>query len=172
MCERGPGVCELYSASKWSNIKMNISLDWCFHIGICKSCQSDTDIHKNQGQREHLCLAKYQQRNVHVPLSRYANLLVAHAPGMPGTFFPPPRVSDPDMHNGPCVTHVPWCMPGPLTSGFLLSWWRGKRSRHSRRMRNQQFCVSGKRPIGKTAWMYYDTIPRIFRIGMLYVYWT
>ena len=25
--------------------------------------------------------------------------------------------------------------------------WRGKRSRHSRRMRNPQFCVSGKRPI-------------------------
>ena len=26
--------------------------------------------------------------------------------------------------------------------------WRGKCSRHSRRMRNPQFCVSGKRPIG------------------------
>ena len=25
--------------------------------------------------------------------------------------------------------------------------WRGKRSRHSRRMRNPQFCVSGKRPM-------------------------
>ena len=74
---------------------------------------------------------------------------VAHAPGMPGTFFPPPRVSDPDMHHGTCLTHVPWWMPGSLTSGFRWSQWRGKRSRHSRRMRNSQFYVSGKRPIGR-----------------------
>ena len=46
-----------------------------------------------------------------------------------------------------CVTHVPWCMPGLLTSGFLRSRWRGKRSQHSRRMRNLQFYVSGKRPM-------------------------
>ena len=31
---------------------------------------------------------------------------------MPGTFSSPLRVSDPDMHHGACVTHVPWCMPG------------------------------------------------------------
>ena len=67
---------------------------------------------------------------------------------MLGTFSPPPLVSDPDMHHGTCVTHVPWCMPGWLTSGFLWSRWRGKLSRQSRRMRNPQFCVSGKRPIG------------------------
>ena len=67
--------------------------------------------------------------------------------GVPGTFSPPPRVSDPDMHHGTCVTHVPWCMPGSLTSGFLWSRWWGKRSRHSRRMRKPQFYVSGKRPI-------------------------
>ena len=45
---------------------------------------------------------------------------------MPGTFSPQPRVSDPDMHHGTCVTHVPWCMPGSLTSSFLWSRWRGK----------------------------------------------
>ena len=28
--------------------------------------------------------------NVHGPLTRYVKLWVAHAPGMPGTFFPPP----------------------------------------------------------------------------------
>ena len=60
---------------------------------------------------------------------------------------PPPRVSDPDMHHGICVTHVSWCMPGSLTSGFLWSWWRGKRSRYSRCMRNPQFYVCGKRPM-------------------------
>ena len=78
------------------------------------------------------------------PLTRYAKLRVAHAPGRE-RFPRPPRVRDPDIHHGTCVTHVPWCMPGLLTNGFLWSWWRGKRSR---RMRNPQFFVSGKRPVG------------------------
>ena len=81
------------------------------------------------------------------PLARYVKLRVAHAPGMPGTLSPPPRVSDNDMHHGTWVTHVPWCMPGSLTSGLLWSWWRGKHSRHSWRMRNSQFYVSSKRPM-------------------------
>ena len=67
--------------------------------------------------------------------------------GNAGNVFPPPRVSDPEMHHGTCVTQVPWCMPGSLTSGFIWSRLRGKRARHSRRMRNPQFSVSGKRPI-------------------------
>ena len=45
-----------------------------------------------------------------------------------GTFFPPSWVSDPDMHHGSYVTHGPWCMPGSLTSGLLLSkWWKNVR---------------------------------------------
>ena len=84
---------------------------------------------------------------IHGPLTRYAKLRVAHAPGMPGTFSPPSLVIDPDMHHGTCLTHVPWCMSGSITSGSLWNRWRGKRSRHSRRMRNPQFCVSGKRPM-------------------------
>ena len=83
----------------------------------------------------------------HGPPTRYVQLCLAHAPGMQGTFSPPPWVSDPDMHHGTCVTHVPWCMSGSLTRGFLWSWWRVKRSRHSWRMRNPRFYVSGKRPI-------------------------
>ena len=71
----------------------------------------------------------------------------AHATGMPGTFSPPPRISDPEMHHGTCVRHVPWCMSWSLTSGFLWFRWRRKRSRYSRRMRNLQFNVSGKRPV-------------------------
>ena len=46
-----------------------------------------------------------------------------------------------------CITARAWCMPGSLTSSFIWSWWRGKRSRHSRRMRNPQFDVPGKRPM-------------------------
>ena len=85
--------------------------------------------------------------NCHGPLTRYVKLWVAHAPGMPGTFSPPLWVNDPGMHRGRCVTHLPWCMPGSLTSVFR--WW-GKRSLHSRSMCNPQFGVSGKRPMMKS----------------------
>ena len=88
----------------------------------------------------------------HGPLTRYAILRVAHAPGMPGKFSSPPRVSDHDMHHGTCVTHAPWCMPGSLTTGSLWSRRWGKRSRHSRRMRNPPFWVSDKRPLRDVAW--------------------
>ena len=76
----------------------------------------------------------------HGPLVRYVKLRVAHALGI---FSPPLWVNVPDMH---CGTHVPWCMLGSLTSGFLGSRWHGKRSRYSRHMCNQQFYISGKRP--------------------------
>ena len=56
--------------------------------------------------------------------------------GNVGNVSSPARVSDPDMHHGTCVTHVPWCMSGSQTSGFLWRRWRGKRSR---RLRNLQF---------------------------------
>ena len=63
----------------------------------------------------------------------------------PTTHPTPPWVSNPDMHHGTCVTHMPWCLPGTLTSGCLWSRWRGKGSHHSRRMRNPLFYVSGRR---------------------------
>ena len=43
--------------------------------------------------------------------------------GNAGNVFPrrrfqrKPLVSDPGMHHGTCVTHVPWCMSGLLTCG-------------------------------------------------------
>ena len=89
------------------------------------------------------CLRRRKQK----PWASYVILQVAHAPGMPGTFSPPPRVSDPHMHHGTCVAHVSWCIRGSLTSGFLSSRWWGKRSRHSWHMRNLQFYVSGQRPM-------------------------
>ena len=62
---------------------------------------------------------KVWSRICHGPLTTYVKLRVAHAPGMPGTFSPPPKplVSHPGMHHGTCVTHVPWCMSGSLTHG-------------------------------------------------------
>ena len=73
----------------------------------------------------------------HGTLTRYVNLRVAHALGMPGTIAPLPRFSDLDMHHGTCVTHVPSFLSGSLTSGFL---W--KRSRHSWHMPNPYFFTS------------------------------
>ena len=78
-------------------------------------------------------------------------LRVAHAPRMLGTFSPPLRASEPGIHDDTCMTHVPWCMPESLTSGFLWRCWRGNHYRQSRPMHNQQFYVSGKRPIGRSA---------------------
>ena len=71
----------------------------------------------------------------------------AHAPEMPGAISPPPTskqtvISDPGMHHGTCVTHLPWCL-----SGSLIARWRGKGSRHSRRTHSTEFCVSSKRPV-------------------------
>ena len=105
------------------------------------------------------------------PLARYVKLRVVHAPGMPGTFSPPPRVSDPDIHHGTCVTHVSWCIPESLTSGFLWSRWRGKRSLHSRRMRKPQFNISGKRPMGVCHWNVCFSCLMIWWSGVPTVVW-
>ena len=76
------------------------------------------------------------------------NSRVTHAPGMPGMFSPPTRVSDPAMHHGTCVTHVPWCMPGSLTSGFIWSRWRKKTTFPAFAVHVQpKFYISGKRPM-------------------------
>ena len=53
-----------------------------------------------------------------------------------------PLVSDPDKHHG-TVRHA--C--AVMYIGITNPRWRGKRSRHSPRMRNPQFYVSGKRPL-------------------------
>ena len=83
----------------------------------------------------------------HGPFSRYEKLWVAHAPAMPGTFSPPPRVGDPDMHHGVYVTHVPWCVPRSPSNSFLWVSVGENISRYSRRMPSPQFYVSGKRPM-------------------------
>ena len=83
-----------------------------------------------------------------------------------GNVSPSPRVSDPDMHYGTCVTRVPWCMPGSLTSSFLWSQWQGKRSRHSQRMHNPQFYVSGKRSNHWSLVVHIYCVARIMACGL------
>ena len=97
----------------------------------------------------------------HGPLARYARLRIAHAPGMPGTFSPSPQVSDPDMYHGTCVTHVPWCMPGSLTSGFLWNRRRGKTFPAFPAHAHPQFYVSGKRPMMALSGYAMDTASHI-----------
>ena len=118
--------------------------------GLWKACTISEIPIESHSLRQHwweLHVASANWDVYHGSLARNVILWVAHAPGIPGTFSPPPRVSDPDIPHGTCVTHVPWCMPGSLTSGLFWSGWWGNRSRHSRRMRNRQFYVSGKRPM-------------------------
>ena len=86
-------------------------------VDICLACLSLVPVNVCSLLSIFLSLVSLTPR--YRPLTRYVNLRVAHAPGMPGTFSTRPRVSDPDMHHGTCVTHVPWCMPGWLTCGFL-----------------------------------------------------
>ena len=84
----------------------------------------------------------------HGPLTRCVKLWVGHAPGILGTFPCHRGLAIPTCITArTCVMHVPWCMSVSLTSGSLWNRWRGNRSRHSRRIRNPQFYVSGKRPI-------------------------
>ena len=51
------------------------------------------------------------------------NIACCACAGNAGNVFPrrrfqrKPLVSDPGMHHGTCVTHVPWCMSGSLASG-------------------------------------------------------
>ena len=74
--------------------------------------------------------------------TRYVKLRIVHAPACRERFPCHRRLVIPT-----CITARALSMPGSLTSGFFWSRWRGKRSWHSRRMRNPQFYVAGKRSI-------------------------
>ena len=53
------------------------------------------------------------------PLTKYVKLLVSHAPGMPGTFSPPPRVYNTDMHTTRTVSFE--VGGGETVPGILLA---------------------------------------------------
>ena len=58
-----------------------------------------------------------------------------------------PLVSDPSMHHITCVTK-----PAVMHVGIANPRWWGKRSRHSRRMRDPQYYQSGNRPLDANDW--------------------
>ena len=84
----------------------------------------------------------------HGPLTRFVKLRVVYAPGMPRTF------SRHQLQMKPIVSERSRCVARHVRHARSVMhirvanprWW-GKRSRHSRRMRNPQSYVSGKRPI-------------------------
>ena len=118
--------------SSIQNRNMNISVlnGTLLHSGICELGQLEAMSHTSLTvlwSSGHDCVTVYETSRTDAPIAKYVKWRVAHATGMPGTFSLATRVSDSDMHHGTCVTHVPWCMPGSLTSGFLWSRWRGKK---------------------------------------------
>ena len=90
---------------------------------------------------------EYHKNTIRGSLTRYVKLWVAHAPRMSETFPPPPTsketTSSRSCHASRLGRHARALMHG----GIANPRWRGKLSRHSRRMRNPQFYVSGKLPI-------------------------
>ena len=94
----------------------------------------------NQGVPFHITVKAVYPVLPNGPLARYVKSRVAHASRIPWTIF-------------------------PLTSDFLWSRWRGKRSRHSRRMHSTKFYISGKRPIATINWVVDDLdFPLLYRI--------
>ena len=81
------------------------------------------------------------------PLTRYRKLPVAHALGMPGMFSPPPTSKETASYRSQHASRHVRDARAVMHDGNANSQWRGKRYRHSRRMHNPQFYVSGKRPI-------------------------
>ena len=83
----------------------------------------------------------------HGPLARYVKLRVAHVPGMTGTFSPPPTSKEIAIYRSRRASRQACDARAIMHVGIDNPRCRGKRPRHSRCMRNQQFCVSGKRPM-------------------------
>ena len=105
---------------------------------------------------------------LHGPLTRYVKLRIAHAPGMSGTFSPPPTSKetascDSGMHYGTCVTRV------VMHVGIATPRWRGKCSRYSMRMHNPQintYLERGPLTIKRSCWR----PPKSLQINTQYIY--
>ena len=105
--------------------------------------------------------------SLHGPLTRYVKLRVAHAPGMPGTFSPPPTSKEAASQRSRHASRHVRDARAEMHVGIANPRWRGKRSRHSRRMRNPQFYVSGRRSNASIAYntfqMFVPHYPRFLR---------
>ena len=102
------------------------------HVPACDDgwCSEAVMLHEHQTPHlweraaflRNFCVCAWQRR---APWASYQIRKIAGCAcaGNAGNVFPrrrfqrKPLVSDPDMHHGMCVTHVPWCMSGSLTCG-------------------------------------------------------
>ena len=122
-------------------------VQWRPLYGVLKSAgrQGNSKLVVSLVFRDKIVFLLYTIVCIYGPLTRYVNLWVAHAHGIPGTFFLSPtskeaiswrsRHASRHVRDARVVMHV----------GITNPRWRGKRSRHSRRMCNPQFYVSDKR---------------------------
>ena len=97
----------------------------------------------------------------HGPLSKYVNLRVAHARGMPRTFsLPPTSKETASWRSWDASRHVRDAR-AVMHPGIANRRLREIRSRHSPRIGNPQIYVSGKRPIARESaaiygYLYWD----------------
>ena len=100
-------VCGM-QAIKYLNCKIDMKTSGC-----CKGSWHDMTSSSPAISWRFPSWASYQIRKI-VGCARAGNV---------GNVYPATRFqrkslfSDPDMHHGTCVTHVPWCMSGSLTHG-------------------------------------------------------
>ena len=83
----------------------------------------------------------------HGSLARYVKLRVTYAPGMPGTFSQPLTSKDTASYRSRHASRHVRDAHSVIHVGIIKPQRRGKLPRHSGRMRNPQFHVSGKRPM-------------------------
>ena len=86
---------------------------------------------------------------LHGHLARYEKLRVAHAPDLPGMFSPSATLNETTRYRSRYASRHVRDARSVMHVGIDNPRCRGKRSRHSRRMRNPYFYVSGKRLIGQ-----------------------
>ena len=70
-------------------------------------------------------------------------------PGNAGNVFPPPTSKETAGQRSRHASRLVRDARAVMHVGIANPRWRGKRSRHFRRMRNPQFYVTGKRPMGE-----------------------
>ena len=146
----------LYHASK-TDLKTYTSGDSCKggksllaarDLGIHRSPVPQTILYKLYFFSNNTSRDPWAGGHSHRLLTRYVKSRAAHAPGMSGTFSPPPTSNETaswwsqhtsrHVRDARAVMHV----------GIANPLWRGKRFRHSRCTRNPQCYISDKRPMG------------------------
>ena len=82
-------------------------------------------------------------------------LQLAHAPGIPGMFYPPTSKETASYRSRHALRHMRDAR-AVMHVSIPNRRWLGKRSRHSRRIHNPKFYASGKRPILRFIYLGYD----------------